>query len=189
MAATGKHIQKPSKKGLGKGTPIVLLLAGITVAAVGVTVWALFFRDNDAQTDVLTPDYAVQETEENAESMGDESDEKLEASEGGGAVSLTYSTEVTVTLSEKTVSLYFGNPGKSTQDVVLQMVIQDTVVMQSGLITPGNQVSALSLADGAAELLEPGGYDGKFVVLYYDPDTGERAVVTTEIPVTVTVTQ
>lgn len=33
----------------------------------------------------------------------------------------------------------------------------------------------------------PGGYEGKFIVLYYDSVSGEKAVVQTEIPVRVTV--
>lgn len=182
MAATGKHMQKTEHK----GRPLIILLLLVATAAVCVAVWAVVFRDSSAQEVALTPDYAPQE-EENVESMGDEGDEKLEAAEGGGAVSLAYSDEVAITLSEETASLYFGNPTRSTQSIVLQLVIQDTVVMQSGLIEPGNQVSTLSLLTGAADILEPGGYDGKFVVLYYDPDTGVQAIVTTEIPVTVTV--
>ncbi len=189
MAAAGKHLQKPSRRGLSKGGLLTLVLMGITLIAVGVSAWAIFLRDGGAESGALTPDYAPQEAEENAESMGDEVDENLEASEGGGSVSLTYSTDVTVTLSDETASLYFGNPARSTQNVVLQLVIQDEVVIQSGLIAPGSQVSTLALLDGAADMLASGGYDGQFVVLYYDPDTGERAVVTTEIPVTVTVTE
>ncbi|MCD8120588.1 MAG: hypothetical protein LUE29_14125 [Lachnospiraceae bacterium] len=166
---------------------IILLLLLITVIAVCITIWALFFRETKTVT--LSPDYAPQETEENAEAIGDDDDEKLEASEGGGAVSLSYSTEVTIDLSEETATLYFANPSKSTQDMVLQLVIQDTVVIQSGLLVPGNQVASLNLLDGAADLLEEGGYDGEFLVLYYDPDSREKAVVNTEIPVTITVTE
>ena len=36
-------------------------------------------------------------------------------------------------------------------------------------------------------MLSPGGYEGKFIVLYYDPDSGEKAMVNTEIPITVNV--
>ncbi|MCD8013401.1 MAG: hypothetical protein LUG99_09525 [Lachnospiraceae bacterium] len=178
--SAGKKDKKDRRKLL-----IILLLLLITLIAVGITIWAVFFRDTKT---TLTPDYAPQETEEYAEPIGDDDDEKLEVSEGGGAVSLSYSTEVTIDLSEETASLYFANPSKSTQDMVLQLVIQDTVVIQSGLLTPGNQVSTLSLLDGAADILEEGGYDGEFIVLYYDPDSGEKAVVNTEIPVTITVT-
>ena len=73
--------------------------------------------------------------------------------------------------------------------MVLQLVIDDVVILQSGLLTPGNQVTTLSLLDGAEKRLADGGYDGKFVVLYYDRASGERAMINTEIPVSVTVTE
>ncbi len=163
---------------------LILLLLLITLIAVGITVWALFFREPSVP---LAPDYAPQETEENAESIPDDTGEKLENPQGGGSVSLTYSKEVTIDLSDKTASLLFANPGKSNQDVVVQIVIQDTVIVQSGLLKPGNQVTGLGLLEGAEKKLAEGGYDGKFVVLYYNPDSGEKAILNTEIPLSVTV--
>lgn len=161
--------------------PVLIL---ITLIAIGVTIWALFFRNT---APVLSPDYAPVEEETNAQPIGDDDSEKMEAEEGGGAVSLTYSNEVTIDLSDKTASLLFANPGKSLQDMVVQIVIKDTVIVQSGTLKPGNQVTKLNLLDGAEKELQPGGYDGTFVVFYYDQDSGEKAVVNTEIPITVTV--
>jgi len=73
--------------------------------------------------------------------------------------------------------------------MVLQIVIQGTVILQSGRITPGNQVTQLELSADAAQLLSSGGYEGSFLVFYYDPVSGEKAIVNTEIPISVTVTQ
>lgn len=176
-------MEKTEKK-KDKTRLLILLLLLITLLAVCVTVWALFFRDSGP---ALAPDYAPQEMEQNAESIPDDSGEKMDTPEGGGSVSLTYSNEVTIDLSDKKASLYFANPGKSNQDMVLQVLIQDTVIIQSGTLKPGNQVSTVDLLDGAAKQLAPGGYDGKFVVLYYSPETGEKAMVNTEIPITITV--
>ena len=164
---------------------IVIILALITVAAVCVTVWALFFRDSGRQ--VLTPDYAPQQKEQHAETIPDDSGEKMESPQGGGSVSLTYSNQVTVDLSDRAASLYFANPGKSNQDMVIQISIQDTVILQSGTLAPGHQVKLLDLLEGAEEMLQPGGYEGKFIVLYYDQESGEKAMVNTEIPITITV--
>jgi hypothetical protein len=36
-------------------------------------------------------------------------------------------------------------------------------------------------------MLSPGGYKGSFSVFYYDPSSGEKAMVNTEIPILVTV--
>ena len=84
--------------------PVLLL---ITLIAIGVTIWALCFRDT---APVLAPDYAPVEEETNAQAIEDDSGEKLEAEEGGGAVSLTYSNEVTIDLSDKAASLVLPIP-------------------------------------------------------------------------------
>ena len=163
---------------------LVLILLCITLIAVGVTIWALFFRDSGP---ALAPDYAPQEMEQNAESIPDDSDEKMAKPEGGGSVSLTYSNKVTIDLSDKAAALYFANPGKSNQDMVIQITIQDTVIVQSGTLVPGQQVKLLDLLEGAEKQLSVGGYEGKFVVLYYDQTSGEKAMVNTEIPITINV--
>lgn len=164
---------------------LIAILLCITILAVGITVWALFFRDSSVPT--LAPDYAPHEMEQNAEAIPDDTDEKMENPEGGGSVSLTYSNKVTIDLSDKAASLYFANPGKSNQDMVVQIAIQDTVILQSGALIPGQQVKLLDLLEGAEEMLQPGGYEGKFIVLYYDPTSGEKAMVNTEIPITINV--
>lgn len=175
----GRYENKKSKPNL-----LIPILLIITVIAICVTVWALFFRDSGP---ALAPDYAPQEEEQNAETIPDDTGEKMENLEGGGSVSLTYSREVTIDLSDERAVLLFANPGKSNQDMVLQIVIQDTVIVQSGTLKPGKQVTTLSLLEGAAKKLSAGTYEGNFNVLYYNPDTGEKAIVNTEIPITITV--
>lgn len=167
-----------------KPTILIIILLIVTTAAVSVTVWALFFRDD---TVILAPDYAPIETEPNAETIPNDSGNRVESPQGGGSVSLSYSTEVTIDLSEGTASLYFGNPGKSNHDMVLQIVIQDTVILQSGRLTPGNQVMKLDLLSGSERILQPGGYDGILLIFYYNQQSGEKAMVNTEIPVSITV--
>lgn len=162
---------------------MILALALVAVIAIGVSIWALVFRE--PAKDTLAPDYAPVEEEKNAEDIGGEAGEKLEQPEGGGAVSLSYSTDVTIDLSEKTAALMFANPAESNQDMVLQIVIQDTVVAQSGRLVPGKQVTELALS-GDVEL-QAGTYEGKFVASYYQQDSGEKAILNTEIPVTITV--
>lgn len=162
---------------------LIIALILLLLITVAITVWALFFRDT---TPVLAPDYAPQQTEENAEPFDDNSNgEKLQQQQGGGAVSITYSKEVTIDLSDNTAKLLFANPYKSNQDMMLQIVIQDTVIVQSGLLTPGHQVTKLDLFDNVK--LSSGTYEGKFVVLYYQKDTGEKAMINTEIPLTIMV--
>ena len=165
---------------------LILLLLLLCFIATGVSVWALFFREPDI---TLAPDYAPQEQEEHAETIPDDTGDKMETPQGGGAVSLTYANQVGIDLSAGTVSLLFANPGKSNQDMVIQVVIQDQVIAQSGTISPGYRVMNLDLLEGAVKMLSTGGYDGKFVVLYYNQETGEKAIINTEIPIQITVTE
>ena len=166
---------------------LVIALIVLIIACLIITSWALFFR-TPANTP-LTPDYAPVEKEENAENIEGDDDTKLEADEGGGAVGLTFSDKITIDLSDKKAALYFANPGKSLQDMVLQIVIQDTVIAQSGALKPGNQVTLLELPENMAKKLSAGVYEGLFNVLLYHPETGEKAIVNTEIPITITVNE
>ena len=95
------------------------------------------------------------------------------------------SKEVEINLSENKAKLLFANPSKSNQDMMLQIVIQDEVILQSGIISPGYQVKSLDLFDDVQ--LSEGNYEGKFVVYYYQKDTGEKAMLNTEIPLLISV--
>ena len=66
-------------------------------------------------------------------------------------------------------------------DIVLQLVIisedgTETVIAQSGTLSPGYKIEQLDLIKDAAKL-SVGDYTGRYNVLYYDPDSGEKAVL------------
>lgn len=164
---------------------LVVLLSTLILLCIAVTIWALFLRQPDP---VLIPDYAPQETEANAQPIEGDDETKLDAPEGGGAISIEYENRVVIDISEGKAYLSYANPGKSTQDIVLRIEIQETAVAQSGTIKPGKQLSELELVDGAADMLQPGVYENaQFRILSYDPVTGEKAMVDTLAAITVTV--
>ena len=138
---------------------------------------------------LLAPDYAPPAQEEGASDIeGEQSGNKLTpGAGGGGAAGLTYEDKASINLTTKKVTLRFENPSRSYNNIVLQMVLQDTLIFQSGLLTPGKKLTEIALADGIAERLQDGGYQAKFVVSFYDPDTNEKAIVNTELPITVDV--
>lgn len=127
------------------------------------------------KTPVLPPDYALVEIEPNAEPIAGSDTKKLEAPVGGGSASLTYSKDVSIDLTDKKVLLMFANPGKSTQDMVIQLVIKDTVVVLSGRILPGHRVTVPDLAAGAEKSLSAGDYDGKFISLSITGKAGKKS--------------
>ena len=177
-----KHVNQESnrkKKRWMLAALIVLLLLLIT--SCSVTIWSIFFRDT---TPTIAPDYAPQEIEPNATPTPDTGKDKLEQVQGGGSVSIQYTTEVRVDLSEQMVYLSFTNPQESNQDMVLQVIVKGKVIAQSKLIPPGNALSQLPLLKSAE--LSPGGYDGKFTAAYYY-ESGEKAIVQTDIPLIVKV--
>ncbi|MCL2487584.1 MAG: hypothetical protein FWE80_02760 [Oscillospiraceae bacterium] len=166
---------------------LIILLVVITVGAVATTLFVLLKNSDDPDA---IPEFAPQDTDNNAEAIEDDDDEeKLEASEGGGAVSMSYSKEVSISLSEKKASIIFWNPKRSTMDAVLQLIVisgeQEAVIAQSQLLPAGYKLEKMDLLDTAK--LSAGKYSGKFNILYYNPETGERAVVNTNIPVDIQV--
>lgn len=162
------------------------VLAVITITAVIITIVTL----SASAKPVIAPEFAPQETDDNAQALVSESDtDKMEHEEGGGAVSLTYSNEVTVYLDSNEIKLLFQNPSRSTQDIVLQLIVvsgdTEVVIAQSEKLPPGYMLQKMELLDTAT--LSAGTYTGRFNALYYNPETGERAIVNTNIPVTITV--
>lgn len=168
-----------------KQTWLILLPSIGMAVCIAVTIWALFFRQPGI---ALAPDYAPQETERNAQPIPDDDSAQLDTLTGGGSITIEYDNHVTIDLSEGKAYLSYANPGKSTQDIVLRIQIQDTVVAQSGTIQPGSQVRVLALLEGAEKQLQTGVYtDAAFKILSYDPETGEKAMIDTVAEITVTV--
>lgn len=164
--------------------PLLLLL--IALAALGIAAWALLKPEDTA---VIAPDFNLLQMEQNAESMPDDGTQRAPSAEGGGSVVLNFSYDVQVDLSEKKTELYFGLPQQSNKDAVLQVVVDDVLLCQSGRLPPGYQVRELPLQPAAAQRMEPGIYAGEIRVLYYNEQTGERAILDTKIEVNITVNE
>ena len=175
---------KYSKKGhIDNGRLLVVILLFMIVAVFCITVWEIVFRTPYT----LAPDFVPKEAEQYAETIPGDTGTPTKSEEGGGSVTLAYSNEVTIDLSEETAELYFANPGKSNHDILLQVVIQNEVIIQSNTLMPGYEVKQLKLLPDASRKLSSGEYSGNFLVLYYDLDLGEKAIVNTQIPIRITV--
>ena len=160
----------------------IILVIGI-ILCIGALVFLLLW---DNQT--LTPDYAPGTIDTNA-IKEDDSGKKMDVSEGGGAVSLSYSNVVAINLSNKKVQLYFKNPSKSRENIVLQLIIEqndkETVIAKSDLIPAGYAIYKLDLENNVK--LKKGGYDGIFRITYYNEESGAKEIVDTEIEVSIEV--
>ena len=161
---------------------LIVLLCLLTAIAIGVTIFTLIRHPKQPNNS----DYAPQQVEPQAEEILDEKNqEKLEQSNGGGAVSLTYSTQVTLHLEGKNADLLFQNPIRSNQNMMLELVLDGKTIAKTGTLEPGYKIEHLSDVD--MQKLSEGSYEGEFRVSYYHTDSGEKAIVNTVIPVQITV--
>ncbi|MBR6680984.1 MAG: hypothetical protein IKL59_06950 [Clostridia bacterium] len=164
----------------------IIALSVAFVISVSVSIWAIFFRDRD---EVLPPDYSPQDTDDNQIPIPDDPGGEIQTPEGGSAVNITYAENVTVDLSDEKATLYYANPSRSGQNVAIAVVVGEEVVLRSELITPGNMVTSLPLADRAKKKLTVGSYNAEIIVYCYHPETGEKAMVDTKGTVILTVSE
>lgn len=182
-----------TKRRSGNGSLIKILLVTLIVLIIVIIILLLKSCSGNEANDpvVLEPDYPAMSIDSGAESIeGDPSGEAPEVSQGGGSVTIAFTDNVTYTLSTGKMSLFYQNPGASTHNVVVQVLLlngeTEYLMAQSGILEPGYQVTSLTV-DENAPTLSVGGYDGKLRLRFYDPETGERAIVDTDIPCTITV--
>ena len=173
-----------TKKNNTKFYSILIVLIIIIIATLSVTVWAILTKEKT----VITPDYAPVELDPNATPINGNED-KLPHSEGGSSVGIIYAKDLTVNLRNREIELLFANPQRSNQDMVIAIVIQDCLLVTSGRITPGNKITRLKLNSDAIERLTMGGYNGKIIISCYNPVSGEKSLLNTEISVLIQVVE
>lgn len=174
---------------------VLAVIAALLVTAAAVIIIVNVTKNNQSDPGVITfpgitPDYPAPPVEEGAMDIAGGDEGKLEApEEGGSAVGLIYSDEVTIDLSDKKATLDFRNPKKSLQNMSVQVVIQDQVVAESGLLLPGKRIKELSLKEGMETKIPAGYYNknAKFLIRFYDPETNECAIINSEIALKITV--
>ena len=158
-----------------------ILATVVALLAICVAVWALFFRAPEAPTDLEISPVA----DEHLAPTDDGDDEKMPQAEGGGAVNITYSNEVTISLDDAAATVQITTTTRSNQSMLIQLMIQDVKFGQSGTIPPGNQLAVIPLDENIT--LEPGTYEGMFHLLFFDTETNEQANLNTNIPVHIVV--
>jgi len=171
-----------AKKNTNKGSKIIYGILILLIIACVVVIIILL----DKKEKTLTPDFAPGTIDTDA-IKEDDSGKKMDVSSGGGAVSLSYSNVVMIDSSSKQVKMYFKNPGKSRESIVLEIVIEQNgeeyVLAKSDLLPPGYALYKMNL-DTDIEL-PVGGYKGIFRISYYDEESGAKQIVNTKIDVSI----
>lgn len=171
------------KKENKKNNLIYLVLILLIVICIGVIIFLLIKNQN-----TLTPEFAPGTIDTNAIKEEDNGD-KMDKTDGGGAVSLSYSNVVAVNTKTNDIKMYFKNPSKSRESIVLQIIVkqndEEYVIAKSELLPPGYTLYNMKI--NTSKKIPIGGYNGIFRITYYNEDTGEKQIVNTEIDVKIEV--
>ena len=172
--------------------PFLLILFGLLIGfcvCLALLIRMLVFGPPD-----VPPLHPLPGVDSYVESMTDDPTIKNPTpAEGGGSVAMIYQLKASLSLSSGQIGIYFKNPNASNHDVAVQLYIvsgdKEILIAESGLIEAGYSLNRLDMIENAATLQE-GLYEGKFKVIYYNPETGERALVESDInDVLITVTE
>lgn len=149
-------------------------LIKIIVAVVIVVVLGTLLLWKTTADKPLLPDRAPSSIESNAIAT-DSTEGKMTVPPNGGGASFNYGKEIIIDLAAGTAELYFENPGKAIYDASIFLVIDEQVILQSGLLPPGSLLTSLTLPKKGVPLQE-GGYDAELWVQSYD-ENGEALSV------------
>ena len=157
----------------------ILILLGLGAGILVLTlILALLLKPDVQELDNVMP-----EPDQYIERL-EETDETAPPLDGGGTVSMIYKLKADLNLSTGEISMYFQNPGNSNHDVVLSMYIvsgdQQIKIATSGRLPAGTGLYTMAFDKSSAKLRE-GQYEALYRVAYYNPETGERALVESDI--------
>ncbi len=166
---------------------VILLLLLVILISLSASVWSIFFDKSHA---TITPEYALVPEDKGAKKISGEegkSEEKLSHPDGGGSVGISCSPKVKIDRSENKATLMFQNPSRSNNDMVVRLVVQDTLLAESGKLVPGKEIDSMEILEESVHKLQLGTYEGTFIISLYDHDTGEKAMMESSVNVQVEV--
>ena len=172
-----------AKKQKKKYIVIEVILIILIIACIGCYISFGIYKNN-----LFIPDYAPGVVDSNAKKEEDSSSNK-NTNGSGGSVSLRFSDIVTVDKKSKKASLYFKNPGTSTENILLYLIIRqndkEIILGQSDLIPAGYAIYEMNLDN--VSTLPAGGYNGVLKSVYYNEKTNAREMIDSEIEVKIEV--
>ncbi len=151
-----------------------------------------------SETEIISvaPDFPLPEKDENLEEVASNVDSKSSKPSNDtdvvGSASMSYTLAADVSLSSGSIAMMFENPSESNQAVTLELLIQSDgnvfSIAKSGLLPSGTRLQKMNLKLDNIVISE-GVYTGLYRVSYYNPSTGEKAIVESELTnVKITVT-
>ena len=163
--------------------PITIMLMALIIFCLGIILHLLIRNKR-----TIIPDYASGIIDTNA-IKEDTVENKKEYQAGQGNVNLKFSNTVEIDIKEKTAKLYFKNPGTSSEDIVLYLIIRDNdeeiILGTSDVIPAGYAIYKMNLNN--VSKLSKGGYNGILKTIYYNEKTKSKEMIDSEIKVKIEV--
>ena len=173
---------------VGDGTFVLLLKSRLpflaplfTACAGGIVAACLMIGYLTAKPPVIPPINPLPDKDLSAVPLPDEGGRPDDVE--GGLATMVYTRLVELDPKEGRFEIHFKNPSYSSHGVSLSLILingeEEVLLSQSGLIPPGNGLFELPFHGQVT--LTPGEYAAKYYVAFYDPLTGERALVESQI--------
>ena len=117
-------------------------------------------------------------------------EEKNVEKNGSNSVSFTFNKNVVISKSNGACILDFVNPSSDSNKIVIELQIvnragERVTIATSKAILPGYKLEALQLSDSAYDVLTGTETKGYVVLVPYDSKTEAKALVQTELPVSI----
>ncbi len=158
----------------------LLLWISVMLAMIGITILLLWNPFEDKQVSLIEP---LPDVDKNIVILPDGDDDDMAS--GGQSVSMSYVLEAKTSLSTREIGIYFANPHKSNQDVVLELYViggdEDVLLATSGRIPRGNSLTKMTAEEKALSRLKTGSYEAYYKIICYDSTTEEKALVEPKI--------
>lgn len=173
----------------------ILLLAAVVLVCLWVSSIVRNDDDSSGQPDPpdqgvidVAPDFPLPENDENLEEVTDNVNSNTtndnDSSDTVGSASMSYTLSADVSLSDGSIAMMFENPSVSNQAVTLELMIQSNgnsySIAKSGLLPSGTRLQKMNLELDNISISE-GVYTGFYRVSFYNPSTGEKAIVESEL--------
>ncbi len=160
-----------------------LILLLLFLAAIGAAVGILLSM-LQPEAPVVSPNNPLPDPDPDVRPLPPSDEPAPDVSTEGGKVSMIYSLSAKMQRSTGEITILFKNPTASNHDVMLEMYVPyadgDIKIAQSGRIPAGNGLYTLDFIPSSAVMGE-GVYSAYYKVIYYDPVSGERALVESKI--------
>lgn len=110
--------------------------------------------------------------------------------DGSNSISFTFNQTVVISRSAGTCKLDFINPANDSNKIVVELQIvnaagERVTIAQSKAILPGYKIESLNFNESAYELITGAETEGYVMLVPYDSKTEAKAVVQTELPVSI----